>query len=117
MSLLRRRPFIAIVLALAVAVGGATAGAVVAGGGGDGGAITGEAYDRAVEAALDFTGGGRVTETEDGDEDGAYEVEVTLEDGSQVDVHLNSNFVVISSEADEEGDDDDDDDEDGNDDD
>ena len=42
------------------------------------------------------TGGGKVTETEAGDEEGAYEVEVTRDDGSQVDVHLDSDFNVLS---------------------
>jgi hypothetical protein len=35
---------------------------------------------------LQATGGGKVTDTEVGDEEGAYEVEVTRADGSQVDV-------------------------------
>ena len=37
-----------------------------------------------------------------GDEEGAYEVEVTRSDGSQVDVHLDKGFHVIGEEADEE---------------
>ena len=41
--------------------------------------IVGEAYDRASQAALDHLGEGRVTETEEGDEDSDYEVEVTLD--------------------------------------
>ena len=45
------------------------------------------------------TGGGKVTGTEAGDEEGAYEVEVTRADGSQVDVHLDKAFNVISSEG------------------
>jgi hypothetical protein len=70
--------------------------------------ITGDALDRASDAALEHTGGGRVTETEVGDEEGYYEVEVTLADGSQVDVHLDRDFNVLSSDADSEtgGDDD-----------
>lgn len=62
--------------------------------------ITGAALDRASEVALDHLGGGSVTETEVGDEEGYYEVEVTLDDGSQVDVHLDEGFAVIGSEAD-----------------
>lgn len=62
--------------------------------------ITGAALDEASAAALDHLGGGRVTETEVGDEDGFYEVEVTLDDGSQIDVHLTENFSVIGTEAD-----------------
>ncbi len=51
---------------------------------------------RAKAVALDHTGGGKVTDTEAGDEEGAYEVEVTLDDGSQVDVHLDKGFNVLS---------------------
>jgi uncharacterized membrane protein YkoI len=70
--------------------------------------ITGTALARASAAALEHTGGGRVTETEAGDEDGAYEVEVTLSDGSQVDVHLDASFNVIDDEVDDEPESDDD---------
>jgi uncharacterized membrane protein YkoI len=73
----------------------------------DGNPITGEALARASAAALKFTGGGRVTDTEVGDEEGSYEVEVTLDDGRQVDVHLNENFEVIGHETDDETPDDD----------
>lgn len=62
-------------------------------------AITGPALERAA-AALESTGSGEVTETEVGDEEGYYEVEVTLPDGSEVDVHLTSDFTVIGTEAD-----------------
>ena len=62
--------------------------------------ITGQALDRAKAAALDNTGGGNVTETEVGDEEGAYEVEVTRADGSQVDVHLDKGFNVLSQVSD-----------------
>ena len=48
----------------------------------------GPALDKASAAALEHTGEGRVTETEVGDEESYYEVEVTLDDGSQVDVQL-----------------------------
>jgi uncharacterized membrane protein YkoI len=68
-------------------------------------AITGQALERASAAALEHTGGGKVTETETGDEEGAYEVEVTRADGSQVDVHLDQDFNVLSQAADEESDD------------
>ena len=64
--------------------------------------ITGEAYDRASEAALAHLGGGRVTETEVGDEDSYYEVEVTLDDGRQVDVQLDREFRVVGEMADDE---------------
>jgi uncharacterized membrane protein YkoI len=64
--------------------------------------ITGSALDRATEAALAETGGGRVTGTEVDDEESYYEVEVTLDDGSQVDVQLDKNFDVVSSDDDVE---------------
>ena len=59
-------------------------------------AITGNALGKARAAALEHTGGGKVTETEVGDEEGAYEVEVTRSNGSQVDVHLDRGFNVTS---------------------
>lgn len=62
--------------------------------------ITGDALAQASAAALQYTAGGQVTETEIGDEDGYYEVEVTFGDGRQVDVHLDENFNVLSQEAD-----------------
>jgi hypothetical protein len=71
--------------------------------------ITGTALERASAAALAHTGGGRVTDTEAGDEEGAYEVEVTLADGSQVDVHLDAAFNVLGDETDEDDQDDHDD--------
>ena len=75
-----------------------------AGGGGDDDAtdkpITGPALDRAKAVALAHIGGGKVTGTEVGDEEGAYEVEVTRADGSQVDVHLDKAFKVIDQSAD-----------------
>src|SRR4029450_1625398 len=67
---------------------------------GEGRPITGQALDRASAVALQETGGGRVTASEVGDEEGYYEVEVTLDDGSQVDVHLDRSFNVIDSGAD-----------------
>lgn len=62
--------------------------------------ITGDALAKAKAAALERTGGGRVTETEIGDEEGYYEVEVTLPGGRQVDVHLDQRFTVLSTESD-----------------
>ena len=65
--------------------------------------IGGTALDRASAAALRSTGGGQVTDTEVGDEESYYEVEVTRDDGSQVDVQLDRNFSVVGSSADSEG--------------
>ena len=98
------------VLIAGIAVGGLAlggAGWAVAGGADDDGtqeSITGPALDKASAAALEHTGEGRVTETEVGDEESYYEVEVTLDDGSQVDVQLDEDFNVVGDEADHEGD-------------
>jgi uncharacterized membrane protein YkoI len=99
--------------ALAAAVILGAGGAVVAASGGDDDgdegpdtAITGEALDKASAAALEETGGGRVTETEVGDEESYYEVEITLDDGTQVDVQLDESFHVVGDERDEAPDDD-----------
>ena len=94
-----------VVIAVLAAGGAAIAGA--AGGGDDDGtdkAISGPALDHAKAVALEHTGGGQVTGTEVGDEEGAYEVEVKRPDGSQVDVHLDKSFHVINSSADGQGD-------------
>jgi len=93
------------IAAIAVLAAGGAAIAGAAGGGDDKEtekAISGQALDRATAAALKETGGGKVTGTEAGDEEGAYEVEVTRADGSQVDVHLDKGFNVISQAADSE---------------
>ncbi len=66
--------------------------------------ITGEALQKASDAALAYTGAGRVTETEVGDEDSYYEVEVTMPDGHQVDVQLDKEFNVVSDSVDTESD-------------
>ena len=68
--------------------------------------ISGNALERASQAALDHTGEGRVTETEVGDEESYYEVEVTLDDGSQVDVQLDRDFQVVGTDGDGAGKDD-----------
>jgi uncharacterized membrane protein YkoI len=94
------------IVVLVLAVAAISAGiAVGAGGRDDEKPIEGPALSLASEAALAHTGGGRVTETEVGDEEGLYEVEVTLADGSQVDVHLDRDFDVLDEER-EEGPDD-----------
>lgn len=57
--------------------------------------------ETASQVALEHTGGGRVTGTEVGDEESYYEIEVTLDDGRQVDVQLDEDFKVVGDEADE----------------
>jgi uncharacterized membrane protein YkoI len=96
---------LAVAAALVVGAGAASGGAAIAAGGDDDGTdspITGSALDNATAAALEHTGGGKVTGTEVGDEESYYEVEVTLDGGRQVDVQLDKSFNVVSSEGDRE---------------
>jgi uncharacterized membrane protein YkoI len=95
----------AIVLIAGVVVAAKATGAVATDGDDSEPAITGDALERASDAALAHTGGGRVTDTEVGDEESYYEVEVTLDDGSQVDVQLDENFTVVGDEVDDESED------------
>ena len=92
---------IAALAIVALAIGGA---AIAGATGGDDDKtdkpIAGQALERAKAVALDHIGGGKVTGTEAGDEEGAYEVEVTRADGSQVDVHLDKHFNVIDQAED-----------------
>ena len=67
-------------------------------------AITGNPLDEASAAALDHLGGGKVTDTEVGDEESYYEVEVTNDDGSETDVQLDRDFNVVGEETDGEND-------------
>jgi hypothetical protein len=86
---------------LALAAGGV--GIAQAVGGDDDGsekAITGPALREASQAALDHVGEGKVTETEVGDEEGYYEVEVSRPGGGEVDVHLDRDFKVLGAEGD-----------------
>jgi hypothetical protein len=93
--------------AVLLAVAGAGTGVAVGRAGDSDRPVTGPALERASAAALAYTGGGTVTDSEVGDEEGYYEIEVTLADGGQVDVHLDRGFHVIGDETDEgdEGDD------------
>jgi hypothetical protein len=49
-----------------------------------------------------------VSETEVGEGESYYEVEVTRADGSQVEVHLDENFNVVGASPDDDGGSDDD---------
>ena len=69
--------------------------------------LTGETRDKAVAAAVAHIGGGAVTETELGDDGAAYGVELRKPDGTQVEVNLDQNYGVTSTEADDDGPDDD----------
>ncbi|MCU1698966.1 MAG: hypothetical protein JWR34_5029 [Mycobacterium sp.] len=70
---------------------------------GEGTPITGDALAKASQAALAFTGGGNVTGTEVGDQESLYQVEVTLDNGNQVDVQLDQNFAVVGNKTDPAG--------------
>jgi hypothetical protein len=95
------------VVVTGVAVGAVAVGAATGNGGDDTDTpITGPALDKASAAAVAFAGGGRVTGTEIGDEESYYEVEVTLDNGQQVDVQLDRQFNVVSSKGDVETNDD-----------
>jgi uncharacterized membrane protein YkoI len=95
-----------IAAAVVALVGGLSAGYAIASGATDDDddetevSITGDALDKAKAAALKATGGGRVSDTEVGDEESYYEVEVTRSDGSQVDVQLDRGFNVVGQEGD-----------------
>jgi uncharacterized membrane protein YkoI len=101
---MKKRVLIAVLAIAALGAGGAAIAGAASGGDDDGGdkAITGTALDRASAAALQATGGGKVTETEVGDEESYYEVEVRQPDGSQVDVQLDRGFNVVGNTADHE---------------
>jgi hypothetical protein len=91
-----------IVAAGAAIAGLAAGGAALATAGSEGDSeqpIAGSELQRAEDAALQHTGGGSVTDTEVGDEESLYEVEVTKDDGSQVDVQLDADFEVVGDEA------------------
>src|ERR671919_911351 len=100
MSGTRTRWIVGVALAIGL-IGGGTAIAV-AGGGDDDRPLTGSDLRRATTAALEHAGGGTVIETEVGDDGAAYGVEVRKDDGSVVEVNLDSNFEVIGSEADDD---------------
>ena len=67
---------------------------------GPGKPVSGASLDRASRIAIDRVGGGRVTGSEFQDEEGYYEIEVTRDDGSQVDVHLDSHYNVLNAQGD-----------------
>ncbi len=94
-----------IVGASALALAATGGGLAVAGGAGEDvgdseAPISGSDLDRASAAALDHVGGGQVSDTEVGDEESYYEVEVTRDDGTQLDVQLDRDFDVVGQEGD-----------------
>ncbi len=83
-------------------VGVGTGIAIATGVGDDDRPLTGSTREKATAAALEFTGGGTITETEVGDDGAAYGVEIRLADGSVVEVDLDENFDVIGQGADDD---------------
>ena len=103
MNLKRTPKRIALLIASTVALtAGAVGGAVAMTGDDDAQErpIPAADLEQAKQAALEETGGGTVTGTEVGDEESKYEVEVTLDNGSQVDLQLNAEFDVVGTESD-----------------
>lgn len=100
---MQRKTRIALAAGIIVIATGVTGAVVVGATSGDRETpIVGTELDRATAAALAHTGGGRVTGTEVGDEDSLYEVEVTLDDATLVDVQLDKNFGIVDAIADTE---------------
>ena len=65
--------------------------------------LSGTTLERASQAALEHTGGGgKVVDSETGDDGAAYGVEIQLADGSQVEVSLDADFKVIGQESDDD---------------
>ncbi len=93
---------IAITVAAIIAIGGGAGIAAAATSGDSDTPITGTALQRASQVALARTGQGRVTGTEAGDEDSYYQIEITLDNGSQVDVQLDKDFHFVAVKADAE---------------
>jgi hypothetical protein len=94
---------IAAAVAMLLALGGA--GIAYANGGDSEEQLSGPEAQKAKSAAIAAVGGGTVSEVErdDGNGTGAFEVEVTREDGSQLEVHLDSDYNVVGQQADEDG--------------
>ena len=94
-------------LTLAV-IGGGTGVALASGAGDDREApISGSALAQAEAVALAHTGEGLVSDTEVGDEESLYEVEVTRDGGGEVDVQLDGDFKVVGQESEDSERDDD----------
>jgi uncharacterized membrane protein YkoI len=101
-----RRKFVVItgVAAAAVVLGGATVAGAANTLSADDQTLSGTELQQAGDAALAHTGGGTVTEAES-EGGSAYEVEVRRQDGSQVEVNLDSSFKVSGVEGPERDDD------------
>ena len=95
---------IAATIAMLVALG--AAGIAYANGTDSEEQVTSPEAEKAKSAAIAAVGGGTVTEVERDDgygTSGVYEVEVTRDGGSQLEVHLDGDYNVVGQEADEDG--------------
>jgi len=83
----------------------ALAGARIANAGDSEEQVSGPEAEKAKNAATSVVGGGNVTEVErdDGNGSGAFEVELTRDDGTQLEVHLDGDYNAVGQEADEDG--------------
>ena len=96
---MKTRSKLIVIGAAGLALAGAGGAIAIAGGGDDSEPpIRGRALDRASAAALEHVGGGKVTDSEVGDEESRYEVEVTRDGGGEVDVQLDRDFKVVGQE-------------------
>ncbi|NHC23105.1 hypothetical protein G6553_07970 [Nocardioides sp. IC4_145] len=74
------------------------------------GTVDGTERDRVAAAAVEAVGSGEAVDVETSDDPGeAYEVEVRLPDGAEVDVALDGDLAVVSQDRDDDTDDDADD--------
>lgn len=107
---MRKRTWIIGAAVAGVVLGGATVAAAAVNPFDDDGSVDGSTQsplsqadrDKAVEAALARVGQGTVTEVErDENPDSAYEVEVRLANGSEVEVAVGKDFQVLSQSPDD----------------
>jgi hypothetical protein len=114
------RWFTALALGLALVAGGVGVGVAMNDGGdgaapaaedGEGGEnegadsdqpLSGSDAERAAAAALEHVGDGEVLEVEAGDDGAAFGVEIRRADGSEVEVHVDTDFTVIGDEPDDD---------------
>jgi len=100
---MNRTQRIAAAAAIGVVIVGAGAGVAVAGNDDGENTVTGREADKASQAALEYTHGGKVNAVErDSEHGGTWEVEVARTDGSQVDVRLDENYKLVVIDNDSE---------------
>jgi hypothetical protein len=100
---MNRTQRIAVAAVIGVVVVGAGTGVAVAGNDDGDTTVTGSQADKATQAALAITHGGKANSVERDSENGAtWEVEVTRTDGTTVDVRLDESYRLVVIEADSE---------------